>query len=44
MHFPDEIRSLSQVPNLPTVTATINEKELLMAKALVEQLSEQFDP
>ncbi|MBH5319492.1 Ku protein [Paenibacillus sp. GSMTC-2017] len=44
MHFPDEIRSLTQVPNLPSETVLVNEKELLMAKALVEQLSEQFDP
>ncbi|MDQ8737180.1 Ku protein [Paenibacillus sp. LHD-38] len=43
MYFPDEIRSLSQVPNLPPVTI-VNEKELSMAKALVEQLSEKFDP
>jgi DNA end-binding protein Ku len=42
MHFPDEIRSLSQVPNLPTQT-TVNEKELTMAKMLVEQLSAPFD-
>ncbi|WP_138753579.1 Ku protein [Paenibacillus sinopodophylli] len=43
MFFPDEIRSLSQVPNLPTETV-VNEKELGMAKALVEQLSEKFEP
>ncbi|WEK56246.1 MAG: Ku protein [Candidatus Cohnella colombiensis] len=42
MHFPDEIRSLSQVPNLPEQT-TVNEKELDMAKMLVEQLSAPFD-
>lgn len=43
MHFPDEIRAISQVPNLPEQT-TVNEKELEMAKTLVEQLSEKFDP
>ncbi|WP_419872592.1 Ku protein [Candidatus Pristimantibacillus sp. PTI5] len=43
MYFPDEIRSLTQVPNLPPVSV-VNEKELSMAKALVEQLSETFDP
>ncbi|WP_138751785.1 Ku protein [Paenibacillus sinopodophylli] len=43
MFFPDEIRSLSQIPNLPAVTV-VNEKELGMAKALVEQLSEKFEP
>lgn len=43
MFFPDEIRSISQVPNLPAQTV-VNEKELAMAKTLVEQLSEKFDP
>jgi DNA end-binding protein Ku len=42
MHFPDEIRPLTQVPNLPAQT-TVNEKELQMAKMLVEQLSAPFD-
>lgn len=43
MCYPDEIKSLSHVPNLPAVTI-VNEKELMMAKALVEQLSEKFIP
>ncbi|ANY69129.1 Ku protein [Paenibacillus sp. BIHB 4019] len=43
MFFPDEIRAISQVPNIPVQT-TINDKELEMAKMLVEQLSEPFDP
>ncbi|WP_028611093.1 Ku protein [Paenibacillus harenae] len=43
MFFPDEIRSISQVPNLPEQTA-VNEKELTMAAMLVEQLSETFQP
>lgn len=42
MHFPDEIRAINQVPNLPSA-ANVNEKELEMAKTLVEQLSEKFD-
>ena len=42
-HFPDEIRPIDQVPNLPQETV-IQEKELAMAKLLVEQLSETFDP
>jgi DNA end-binding protein Ku len=42
MYFPDEIRALSHVPNLPPVP-NVNEKELNMAKALVEQLSEEFE-
>jgi DNA end-binding protein Ku len=42
MHYPDEIRSLQQVPNLPEQT-TVNERELTMAKLLIEQLSTPFD-
>jgi len=42
MHFPDEIRSISQVPNVLQATK-INDKELQMAITLVEQLSEKFD-
>lgn len=42
MNFPDEIREISQVPNLPQNTV-VNDKELEMAKMLVEQLSEPFD-
>ncbi|AOZ94050.1 hypothetical protein LPB68_18910 [Paenibacillus crassostreae] len=43
MFFPDEIRNISQVPNLPEQT-TVNDKELSMAKMLIEQLKETFDP
>ncbi|RED65097.1 Ku protein [Cohnella lupini] len=43
MHYPDEIRSLQQVPNLPEQT-TVNDKELVMAKMLIEQLAAPFDP
>lgn len=43
MYYPDEIRSLSQVPNLPD-TVQVNDKELKMAKMLIEQLSETFQP
>jgi DNA end-binding protein Ku len=43
MHYPDEIRSLQQVPNLPEQPA-VNERELTMAKLLIEQLSTPFDP
>lgn len=41
--YPDEIRPVSQVPNLPE-NAAVNEKELTMAKMLIEQLSTPFDP
>jgi DNA end-binding protein Ku len=43
MHYPDEIRSLQQVPNLPAQTQ-VNERELSMAKMLIEQLSTKFEP
>ncbi|URN93952.1 MAG: Ku protein [Candidatus Pristimantibacillus lignocellulolyticus] len=42
MHFPDEIRAINQVPNLPQAVE-VNDKELQMAITLVEQLSEKFD-
>ncbi|GIP34020.1 Ku protein [Paenibacillus sp. J2TS4] len=41
--YPDEIRSVAQVPNLPE-NANINDKELGMAKMLIEQLSGPFEP
>ncbi|MFD0671349.1 Ku protein [Cohnella sp. GCM10027633] len=43
MHYPDEIRALAHVPNLPE-TPKVNERELTMAKMLIEQLSAPFDP
>lgn len=43
MHYPDEIRPLLQVPNLPEQTI-VNDRELTMAKLLIEQLSTPFDP
>ncbi|MDF2669053.1 MAG: repair protein [Paenibacillus sp.] len=41
--YPDEIRSIKQVPNLPEKPA-VNDKELVMAKMLIEQLSTPFNP
>jgi len=41
--YPDEIRPVAQVPNLPEQTK-VDEKELEMAKMLIEQLSTPFDP
>ncbi len=43
MHYPDEIRALAQVPNLPA-EPKVNDKELTMAKMLIEQLSAPFEP
>lgn len=43
MHYPDEIRALQQVPNLPE-HVIVNERELSMAKMLIEQLSTPFNP
>ena len=41
--FPDEIRSVDQVPGLPD-HVNVNEKELMMARMLIEQLSTPFEP
>jgi len=41
--YPDEIRSIRQVPNLPE-NPQVNDKELAMAKMLIEQLSAPFEP
>lgn len=41
--YPDEIRPVSQVPGLPE-NQNVNEKELTMAKLLIEQLSTPFEP
>lgn len=41
--YPDEIRPVQQVPNLPE-NANVNDKELDMAKLLIEQLSGPFEP
>ncbi|MBD3921489.1 Ku protein [Paenibacillus sp. PR3] len=45
IYYPDEIRSVQQVPGLADVqTKPVNEKELMMAKMLIEQLSTPFEP
>jgi DNA end-binding protein Ku len=41
--YPDEVRAISQVPNLPE-QVNVNDKELEMAKMLIEQLSTPFEP
>ncbi|MDQ0194009.1 non-homologous end joining protein Ku [Paenibacillus wynnii] len=43
IYYPDEIRPVSQVPNLPEAAA-VNDKELDMAKILISQLSTPFEP
>lgn len=43
IHFPDEVRSVSDVPNVPNVDAVV-QKELDTALLLVEQLTTVFDP
>jgi DNA end-binding protein Ku len=43
MHFPDEIRPISNVPNLPE-HVIVDKKELQIAQMLIDQLSEPFDP
>lgn len=41
--YPDEVRPIAQVPNLPQ-QVNVNEKELTMAKMLIDQLSTPFEP
>ncbi|OXM84461.1 Ku protein [Paenibacillus rigui] len=41
--YPDEIRAVDQVPNLPE-QLNVNDKELTMAKMLIEQLTTPFEP
>ncbi|MBP2000693.1 DNA end-binding protein Ku [Paenibacillus shirakamiensis] len=41
--YPDEIRPIAQVPNLPDMQQQVNDKELSMAKILIDQLSTPFD-
>ncbi|MFW5434159.1 Ku protein [Paenibacillus apiarius] len=43
MFYPDEIRAVSQVPNVPD-HVEVNPKELDMAKLLISQLSTEFEP
>ncbi len=43
IHFPDEVRSVSDVPNIPS-EQTVVQKELDTALMLVEQLTTIFDP
>lgn len=43
IHFPDEVRSVSDVPNIPSIDAVV-QKELDTALLLVEQLTTVFDP
>lgn len=43
IHFPDEVRNVQDVPNVPEETE-IAEKELETAKMLIEQLTTEFEP
>lgn len=43
IHFPDEVRSTADVPNIPA-EQTVVKKELDTALMLVEQLTTEFDP
>ncbi|MER2030239.1 MAG: Ku protein [Solibacillus sp.] len=43
IHFPDEVRNVGDVPNIPSVEAVV-QKELDTALMLVEQLTTEFDP
>lgn len=43
IHYPDEVRSISDVPNIPSEQIVV-EKELETALMLVDQLTTTFDP
>lgn len=43
IHYPDEVRSVQDVPNVPEKVATAK-KELDTAKMLIDQLTTEFDP
>ena len=43
IHFPDEVRNVSDVPNIPGVDVVV-QKELDTALMLVDQLTTEFDP
>src|SRR5258708_6303197 len=43
LHWPDEIRSMEEL-NLPEAEVKIDKREMAMAKMLIENLSEKFDP
>jgi DNA end-binding protein Ku len=43
LHWPDEIRSMEEL-NLPEDEVKIDKREMAMAKMLIENLSDDFDP
>lgn len=43
IHYPDEVRSFQEVPNIPE-EATVVKKELETAKMLIDQLTATFEP
>ncbi len=43
IHYPDEVRDVKEVPNVPTKVETVK-NELDTAKMLIEQLTTKFDP
>ena len=42
--YPDEVRPAQNVPNLQTTRGVVSERELTMAKMLIDQLSVPFEP
>lgn len=43
LHYPDEVRALEEVPNIPE-NVELSTKELATAALLIDQLTEVFDP
>lgn len=44
IYYPDEVRPAANVPNLHLTRTAVNERELEMAKMLIDQLTVPFDP
>jgi DNA end-binding protein Ku len=44
MYFPDEIVDIDSIPGLPDRMPRVSERELAMARKLVESLSSKFEP
>jgi len=44
IYYPDEVRSVAQVPALPDETVALAENELKMAEELIQNMSAPFEP
>ncbi|MCP3030904.1 Ku protein [Halobacillus sp. A1] len=44
IHFPDEVRNVADVPNVPEQTTDLSKKEVSTAITLIDQLTAEFEP